>query len=410
MIPRRGPFGIYNPSRMRKTKIQTRKKRTLARFTIRKIANRNPRSARTFQRIKNRLARATAGLLLFALLVSGMLIGDSEQLRSEVRRSSGEFTCTATDILSDFNELNATYVTLDRNFPKLFEGLSFCDNGDCAAEKKMYQTEKQIWQLEHDIIALIDTKRTAFKEFKKQVSTLEDEVFFCEDEASCSQAEATLRAARLCEKEFQGINQVIKVQNYIIGKYEVVNMDNKSYPTSIYVKKLMSDFFKNYGKASDSETAYGKCIQAADASVCQKHVENWREAMSKKSALVQELVSLKIDLNNDLKKIDADITALQLGKTDTSNFTAQQGKGWCKSEVQNSKAELSQKISQSAELKKTYDQALADLRGRKAELTAALAAEAEAAAMHAAATKARSIQKQQVEIILSIWTAIRNTF
>jgi hypothetical protein len=395
---------------MRKTKIHTRASRPVAKFTVRRIANKNPRSARSFHQFKRKLSRATAGLLLFGLFASGMAVGDGSTLKSEIMANSENSQCAATEITANLEDITSKSINLNRGFPKLFDNLKFCDNESCAAEKKIYQSEEQIWQLRNELAELKNTESSARTKFEAQLSELEDGVLFCENEERCDIAESALRTARVCEKEFQKINQILETKQSVEDQYTLLNSKGKKYPALFYTEKLMEDIFKNRARVDSNESAYLECVAADDASVCQEYIQNKKEAENKITASIEELSSLKYDLENNLTKIDADLTALQIGKKDVENLTAEEGKGWCEAELEEKKVALSEKVTQAKGFKKTYDAALKKLKAKKAELAERIDVEIEAANMHAAAERAAVEKRGKAETIFGIWSAIRNTF
>jgi hypothetical protein len=395
---------------MRKTKIQVRKQRPAVKFTVRRIANKNPRNARVFHQFRRKLTRTTAGLIAFGLLASGMWIGDGSSLQSALLTSDTNSVCVATQITKQFENLDVSMANINRDFPKLFANLSFCEDRDCAAEKKIYQTEKQLWQLNSDIAELEKTTAKAHEDFTTELIAAEDGILFCENEDHCQIAEKALQTARICEKEFQKINQILEIRKSVEEKYTIINSNHKEYSASLYIGALMNDVSKNRDRVAENETAYTTCVAADDASVCQEYIQKKQEAEIKIATAIEELISLKSDFEINLQKIDADIVAIQLGKEDSENLTAQEGKGWCAIELEEGKTALSKKVAQAEGFKKTYESALTNLKTKKVELAEKIAAEIEITKMHAAAEKAASEKIIKAGTIFGIWNVIRNTF
>ncbi|MCF7836414.1 hypothetical protein K9N08_00965 [Candidatus Gracilibacteria bacterium] len=381
-----------------KTKI-SRKSRPAVKFTVRRIANRNPRHARVFHQFRRKLARTTAGLIAFGLLASGMWIGDGSSLQSALLTNDGNSACAATEITKQFEDLNIRVANINRDFPKQFANLSFCEDKNCAAEKKIYQTEKQLWQLNSDIAELEKNTAKARKDFTAGLAAAEDGILFCENEDRCQIAERALQTARICEKEFQNITKFSELRTAVAENYTYLNSKGKEYPASVYAKTLLEDISKNRTSVTKNEADYITCVTAEDASVCQKYVENKKEAEEKISSVTEELSYLKAELTDKLDAIDADIIAIQIGKEDSKNLEPNVGKGWCEQNLQSKKSGLSTKISASSSLKKNYETALEKLKQKKILLAMQIAQEIEA-----------TEKKTKAEIIFSIWSVIRNTF
>jgi hypothetical protein len=395
---------------MRKTKIHVRKQRPAVKFTVRRIANKNPRNARVFRQFRRKLTRTTAGLIAFGLLMSGMWIGDSSSLQSALLTSDANSTCVATRMIKQFEDFDAEMANINRDFPKLLENLSFCEDKDCAAEKKIYQTEKQLWQLNFNITDLEKTAERAREDFTIELAAAEDGILFCENEERCQVAKRTLQTARICEKEFQKINQFLEIRKSVENKYTIINSNYKEYSASLYIGELMNDVSKNRDRVAENKIAYATCVAADDASVCQEYVQKKQEAEIAIATSIEELISLKSDLKINLQKIDADIVAIQLGKEDPENLTAQEGKGWCEAVLKERGIALSKKVAQAEGFKKTYESALANLKTKKVELAEKIAAEIKTAEIHAAAEKAAAEKIIKAETIFGIWNVIRNTF
>ncbi|MCF7845718.1 MAG: hypothetical protein K9L85_00595 [Candidatus Peribacteraceae bacterium] len=409
-----------------KTKIKIRRSRPAVRFTVRRIANKNPRNARSFRQFRQKLSRLTAGLLAFGLLVSGMFLGGGDSVRSELAavNETDVYTCTAGALTEDFEDLTTRLANLSRQFPELIDNLDFCGEGGCAAEDQIYDDENQIWQIEQDLTTLKIEIQRAQGEFTEIIGEQEDQVLFCENDSRCESAEAELREARTCEKEFSNLSALIDIREMAENEYSLINQKGESKPAANYVKKLMEDVFKNRERAAENLKFYEQCVATSDASVCQKYVAKVDEANTKVATAIAELSDTQLSINNILEKLEADIVALEIGRKDEQNLEENIGLGWCKQELKNKKSALFSKITAAISEKTAYDNALADLKAKKEALQASLQAELEAAAAqaaaekaaaeeavaHAAAEKAAAEKRAQAEIIFGIWSSIRNGF
>ncbi|MFH0776518.1 MAG: hypothetical protein V1936_02805 [Patescibacteria group bacterium] len=413
-----------------KTKIKLRRSRPAVRFTVRRIANKNPRQARAFRNLRKRLARVTAGLLACTLLASSSFLG-GKNLKSDLNavtpvatENTTSATCTAPELAKNFTDLTTQLADLSRGFPETIDNLDFCTKTDCAAEKQIYDNETQIWKLEKELTELRTREERERTEFLKTLSSKEDGVLFCENDERCTEAETELQTARDCEKEFQTTSQLFESRQAVEEKYAITNAKNEAVSAATYVKKLMEDVFKNRDLITDNKKLYEQCVAASDASVCQKYNQRADEAQQKVASTIAELGGLQIDLGSMLDQIETDIVALEIGKKDPKNFAENEGLGWCDKELQDKKAALSKKVNSAVGLKAVYDAALANLRMRKVELKASLQTEIEEAAMHAAAEKeaaeaaaaaaaaeqAATAKRTQAGIIFGIWSLIRNSF
>lgn len=379
-------------------------------FTVRRIANKNPRNARVFHRFKQKLSRATAGLLAFSLFASGMFLGGSDLLRSEIVRNKN-FACTAVGIVEDFEDLTSRLANLSRGFPQLIENLNFCAGSDCAAEKKLYETEEQIWQIEDEIVELKRNEKQAREEFEMELAKLENEVLFCENEERCEMVETDLRVARSCKKEFRIIAQMLEIQEAVEKDYSLVDSDGREYSAAVFTKKLMEEVFKNRVRAAENSKAYEQCIVAGNTGVCQQYIQKVEEARQKEAATIEELSGLKFDLEIAIEELNVvDIIALEIGKKDSENLEAGEGKGWCENELKERSDDLDEKMSAAADLKKVYEAALAKLKAKKAVLKEAMEAELAEIEMRAATERKAEEERAKAEIIFGIWSLIRNTF
>ncbi|MBU1089240.1 hypothetical protein KKF38_00385 [Patescibacteria group bacterium] len=405
---------------MSKTKTISRKPRRLIKFTVRRIANKNPRNARVFHQFKQKLSRATAGLLAFGLLVSGVFLGEGDSLKSEIIQNENS-ACAATEIAANFEDLTSRLANLSRSFPQLIENLDFCAEADCAAEKKLRETEDQIWQLEDEITELKKDEKIAREEFEAELANLEDEALFCENEQRCEVTEADLRIAQSCEKEFRTIARMLETQEDVEKDYSLADSKGREYPAAILVKKLIEEVSKNRTRDDENSDAYERCVTVSDESVCQKYAEKAEAAQQKETAAIEELGGLKSDLEIAIEELNADIVALEIGKKDSANLEPEEGKGWCENELEEKGADLNKKMNAAANLKKAYDAALAELKTKKATLKEVVAAELAEIEMHAAAereaeemriTAEREAEEQRAkaEILFGIWSLIRNTF
>lgn len=394
-----------------KTKTISRKSRrvTLLKFAVRRIANKNPRNARAFHRFKQKLSRATAGLLAFSLLASGMFLDGGDVLKSKIIRNENS-ACAAVKITKNLEDFTSRLASLSRGFPQLIENLDFCAGADCAAEKKLYETEEQIWQLESEIVELKRIEKQAREEFETELAKLEDEVLFCENEERCKIAEANLRSARICEKEFRTLARMLEIQEDVEKDYSLADSREREYPAVILVKKLIKEVSKNRARAAKNSEAHERCVAASDASVCQKYAEKVETAKQKETATIEELGSLKSDLKIAIEELNADIVALEISKKDSKNLKPEEGKGWCENELKEKGADLNKKMSVAADLKKVYETVLAKLKAKKIELKEAVEAELAEIEMHAAAEREAEEKRARAEIIFGIWSLIRNTF
>jgi len=400
---------------MQKTKINARKSQSVnylkprqkqIKFTIRRIANKNPLSARSFYQFKRKFSRVATGLFTFVILglfVIGIFANmhDGNLLKGKIIADDGEsFVCTANEIATKFEDLTSELTDLNHDFSGFLTSLSFCESENCAAEKKIYQTEKQIWQLKYEFAELKKTAQKVHEDFKKELAVAEDEVFFCENEKYCKIAEATLQTVRICEKEFQKNVQLFQINDVVEKKYVSANS----------VENLMESIFKNRIRVAENEDMYANCIAAEDASVCQEYVQKRKEAERKIIASTQELSDLKSDLKNTLVKIDTDIVSLEIGKKDSQNVAPEEGEGWCENEVKDKKINLSKKLNEANGLKQVYEFALKNLKQKRVELATRANAEIEAAEMHAAAEKITEEKREKAEIIFGIWNVMHNVF
>ena len=409
-----------------KTNNKLRRSRPAVRFTVRRIANKNPRNARTFRQFRRKLTRTTAGLLVFGLLASGVFVTGAK-LRDDILDSTADVAnpiCAATEINANFDKLTAQMSDLSREFPELIENLNFCGEGTCAAQDQVYANENQIWQLEKDLTTLKTTYERSLEEFTADFSKKEDKVFFCTNESNCQAAEAELNSARMCQKEFQKVTLLFGMRASVENQYSLVTAKGTHESAVIYVKKLMQDIFKNRDRVAKNKEDHTNCVKANDESVCQKYLQNEKDSQEKIIAAIVELGKLQIDIHDTLKVLENDIVALEIGHTDAKNIKENEGLGWCNQEIHNKKNVLVTKIATSTTQKLLYELALKDLNARKAQLQASLQAELDASAMHAAAEKAAAekaiadaaaaaasaVKRAQAEIIFGIWSSIRNTF
>lgn len=412
-----------------KIKTKIRRLRPAVQFTVRRIANKNPRNARTFRQFRRKLTRVTAGLLAIGLLASGIFLNGGE-LKSDVvettmaiENSTNE-TCVATTLATKFENLTTRLANISRQFPELINNLDFCGEGECAAEKQIYENENQIWQLEKEFTDLKTSMTRANETFATTLTEKEDRVLFCENESRCGTAEAELREARECEKELQAATRLFKIRVTVEEEHSLMTEKGERAAATIYIKKIMETVFKNRDRVSENTKFYEQCVAASDASVCQKYVEKVKEANRKVLSSITELGGLQIDIEIALEALEKDIVALEIGRKDSENLKENEGLGWCAEELKEKKSALFAKITSADTKKASYESALENLKTRKLTLQAGLQAEFETAAMHAAAEK-RAIEeaaaeaaaakisaekRAQAEIIFGIWSAIRNSF
>ncbi|MFA6458772.1 MAG: hypothetical protein WCV72_05325 [Patescibacteria group bacterium] len=408
-----------------KTNNKLRRSRPAVRFTVRRIANKNPHNARALRQFRRKLTRITAGLIVFGICVSGVfLVG--KKLSSDILDANNEInsTCAAIELNTNFHKLTKQMAELSREFPELIENLNFCGEGSCAAEDQAYANENKIWQLEKNFTILKTSYERSLQEFTTELAQKEDDLLFCASGTSCQAAEDALSTARACEKEFKTSTLLFGTRTNVENEYSVVTDKGKRDSAITYVKKIMQDIFKNQDRATKNKTDYAKCVQARDASVCQKYLQNSNDSEEKITSAIIELGRLQIDIQDTLKVLEKDIIALEIGHTDAENFQANEGLGWCTQELYDKKNVLLTKITSSTTQKLLYELALKDLSARKVTLQAGLQSELEIAAMHAAAEKsaaeqaladaaaaaASAIKRVQAEIIFGFWTSVRNTF
>ena len=170
----------------------------------------------------------------------------------------------------------------------------------------------------------------------------------------------------------------------------------------------MKTVFENRIKFANNEQAYESCVAAADVSVCQDYVQKKEEARQKETAAIQELSSLKFDLTRIIEEVNSDIVTLDIGKEDAKNLVAEEGKGWCEQELMEKKIALGKKINEAEHLKKEYETALAKLKTKRSSLKVAVGTEIEMIEVHAAEEKTAEENHTKAEIILRIWSIIRN--
>ncbi len=398
-----------------KTKIKA-KRAPPARFRVRRIANKNPRNTRVFHQLKRKLSRVTASLLVFGLLASGMFLGNGSQLKSDIikNKNSENYICAAIEIKSNFENLTTRLANLSRNFPQLIKNLAFCKKEGCAAEKKLYEAEEEIWNLDNELTDLKKTKKQTSKVFTIKLAEIEDGILFCENEEYCEAAEAALRTARICEKEFQTIEQLFSIREDVESDYPLINSKGMAHPAVIYAGKLVEEIFKNRNLIAKNEMIYAQCVAASDESVCQQYKQNSKESKQKITNSIEELSTLKFDLKNTIENLNTDIVSFEISKKDPRDLTPKKGKGWCENELQENKNALSEKINRASELKNIYEAALVNLNAKKELLKKAIAAEIEIkfeeVSLRTAAEKKTTENHSKAETIFGIWNIIRSTF
>ncbi|MFH0833863.1 MAG: hypothetical protein V2A63_00530 [Patescibacteria group bacterium] len=442
-----------------KIKNKTRRSRPAVRFTVRRIANRNPRNARNFRQFRQKLTRLTMGLIALGL-IAGSLFLHGGQLKSDVvattqpdqaettvvaadttastatavantsattaqnSASMNDKVCAADDLIKNFEDLTTQLANLSREFPDVIANLDFCGTGKCAAQDLVYKNENKIWQIEKDLTKLETDTTRAQTDFATSLAEKENGVFLCENESRCTAAEAALGKARECEKTFQKLNQLFTIRTDVQDKYSLVTAKGTRESAAVYVKKLMEDIFKNRDRVTENTKFYEQCVAASDASVCQKYVQKVKEANTNIAKSIEELGGLQVDLQDNLDKVEADIVALEIGRGDAQNTKENEGLGWCDQNLKNTKADLFTKLTAAAGAKTTYDNALQHLVDLKITLKASLQSETEEAAMHAAAEKqaaeeaeaiaaaekAAAAKRAQAEMVFGFWTIIRNGF
>ena len=398
-------------------KIKKRATRTpRVQFQIRRIANRNPRNARVFRRFKRKLTRATAGLLAFGLLASGLFLSGGK-LQSDVARSVTVASCEAEALAENFEDLTTRISNLSRGFPQLVANLDFCTDESCAAETKLYETEEEIWNLEYELTVLRKTMEAAQENFDEQLSQLENGALFCENEERCDTAETALRSAQICEKVFQNLEREWEIRDEVENEYTLVNSLGREYPTKTYITNLLEKFFRNVERENENRLAYGTCLGASDASVCQEYLVAADQAEENQDAIIAELSDLKEVLLQTIETLNKKVVAIEIGKKDAANFTENEGKGWCAEKLATAKENLSEKISAAANSKRAYETALSRLEAKKVNLAGAIDTELKALEEAEAEAKLKGesdaeaeAKRAKAETLFVIWTSIRNTF
>ena len=414
------PNNLNNPTDLSpKTKTRAKSPPRQAAFTVRRITNRNPRHARSYRTFRRKLARATAGFLLFLLLLAGTSF--SSGLRSNVISADSEsFTCSATEIGAALDKATRGIIGLNQTFPTILEELFLCADAECAAEKRIYESEEQIAALETEISDLekrYDEDRELL--FNQTLPKLEERVLFCEDTGRCSKAKAALKAARDCEQEFARTELSISAKIDVASAYSL--LDAKGLPQAgvAYVYKLTTDLLKQRTRTDELKATYEQCPQANPESLCQKYTDDAADSAKLEDSIAGELRTAKSDLKSSINALDADIIAFEISRKDKTDFTVNQGLGWCETELSNAKQALGVQAQRSADFKLIYDNAYDNLQQKKLDLSKQLASEAQAAdseaaakaqaeELHAAAETETSAKEEQVGTLLNFWSFIRN--
>ncbi|MFH1375497.1 MAG: hypothetical protein ABIH35_02395 [Patescibacteria group bacterium] len=408
-----------------KTKTRPKNAPRQAVFTVRRIANRNPRAslpavrrARNYHTFRRKLARTTAGFLLFLLLLIGASL--SGDLRSNVILSDAEnFICSATEIGQAIDKATRDIISLNQNFPTILEELFLCADAECAAEERIYETENQITALETQIFDLEKRYDEDRENLGETLSKLEDRVLFCEDASRCSKAKMALRAARDCEQEFARTEMIFSTKTDVADTYPLPDTKGSPVTGVSYIYKLSTDLLEQRIRTDNFKATYERCLLANPESLCRKYTSNAADSVKLENQIASELRTAKSNLMHAIGQLDTDIVAFEISRKDKTDLTADQGLGWCETELSNAKQALGAQAEEAADLKLIYDNAYDNLQQKKSELSQQLEAEAKAAdaetvariqaeELHAAAEAEKSTQKQQVGTLLNFWGFIRN--
>ena len=400
-----------------KTKINSRKLRRVARFTVRRIANKNPRNARILPRPNKKIVRVATSLFALVLLVGGIFTTDARWLKSELV-SSENFVCEASFFTQSFNEKVTRLADLSRKFPDLFAGAELCTSlADCAAVQKIYEAEVEIEKLENSVITLQDDFKKSREAFVVDFIRVEDGVFFCPNVEICEPFEAELRIVQECEKEFEQTARLFEIRKDIEESYIVLDANGHEQSAIVLARDSNKEILDARERAQTNSKNYSDCVAMSDASVCQEYLQRVEAAWRSEIEAVYFLKDLQPQLERIVERLDFDIVALELGKKDSENFEPNEGKGWCSQKLAESKKLLNNEIIAATSVRSAYELALKNLAKKKELYEAQIMAELEASSLHAAAEIATveaeaelDIKRSQAEILFEMWSSIRVLF
>ena len=407
-------------------------------FTVRRIANRNPHNSRILARPNKKLARVATSLFVLTLLVGGIFATDSQFLKSDLLDSDGSenFVCEATDFADSFKEKTERLSNLSRNFPDLFAGVELCsDLSDCSAVQKISEAEAKIRELENEIETLEKDFVTARDVFADRLIRVEDSVFFCPNAEICDPLEMELRTIQKCEKEFNRAAQLFKIKKEVEESYITLDEIGREQSAISLARDLNKEIYNSFERAEKSSQNYSDCVAAGDESVCQEYSERTVAAWESSAKAIFDLKNLQSEFEKIVEQVNSDIVAIELGKKDSENIEPNEGKGWCAEKLSESKKLLNSKILGATDSRLAYETALEKLAEKKELYKSEILAELEEAELHAsaelaAAEEARlleekelaeqkaeaaaeaelNLKKSQAETLFEAWSMVRNLF
>jgi len=418
-----------------KTKINSRKPRRVVRFTVRRIANKNPHNARIIPRSDKKIIRATTSLFVLILFVGGIFMTNVHWLKGDLI-SSENFVCEATNFANSFKEKTDRLANLLRKFPDFFAGIEECsDLANCAVVQQISEAEIKIKQLENEIATIQKNFETVREVFNENLVRVEDNVFFCPNVEICEPLEAELRTVQKCEKDFYQTARLFEIRSKVEESYMIIDAVGREQSAIELARDLNDDIFNAFERAQKNSKDYSDCVMASDASVCQEYSQHTVAAWESSANAIFSLKELRPEFERIIERLNKDIVALELGKKDSENFELNEGKGWCSQKLTESKKLLNSTIIGATDSRFVYELALENLAEKKKLYESDILAEMEAASLHAAAELAAeeearlatekelaeqkaaaaaelrlSVQRSQAKTLFEAWSMIRNLF
>jgi hypothetical protein len=354
-----------------KTKTKSKPALPAVRFSIRRIANRNPRNIRGFQAEESRLKRVFAGfLILLALLIlalAGNINQSSESLQADViaadsATTNSESSCTAQVIGQNLSILRAQKIKLITRYVDYLENSTWEKIPAVASELQNLNTQ-------------ITTAEKGFDENRKAatitLTRLENEVLLCANNQSCAEAEEALAAKQNCEKQIKNTVIALEEQTKILAKYRFRDAQ-KNLVGKVDIQKIFTTLDQYRAKTDSQQTLLEKCLadNIYQGAACTKNRSEFEKARDAEVKQFEKIADLANPLVVITKTLDTDITTLKFAEKNGKDSTPNQGLGWCQQSLSETSAILNTKVSESADLKAAYNDALQQLAEIKAELNA----------------------------------------
>lgn len=353
-----------------KTKTKSKPALRGIKIRIRRIANRNPRNIRGFQAKESKLKRAFAGFLIILAILILALAGNatqkSKQLKADTLAATSDIasSCAAQDTAQELTNLRANKIKIAAKY------VNYAGNS---------QWEK-IGAIDTELISLNNQIAAAEKQFKEQqsgigisIARLENEVLLCADEESCAETVNKLATAKNCDKQSKKAAIYLEEQAKILKKYRFRDSNNNLIGKT-EIDKIFATLRQYRAKTDNQQTLLQKCLADSgyQESPCAKSKKDYEKAWENEVKQLEKIATLATPIEAVVKILDTDINTLRSSQTNSADFTASQGLGWCQQSVSEANTVLAQQIEENSNLKAISEGAMNQLEAAKKELSAHL--------------------------------------